>query len=432
MRCNIVHEGADKLTYEIREIVEVAKNLEAMGVEITWENIGDPIHKGEQLPEWIKQIVQDLVSRNKTYGYVASKGIPETRRFLAERVNRRNGCRITEEDIIFYNGLGDAVAKIYGFMNRKARVIVPSPAYPTHSTGEAAHAGSDNLTFDLDPGNGWMPDPDELEKKVRSNEAIAGILLINPDNPTGTVYPVPVLQAIVRIAEKYNLFVICDEIYTNILYNGASTARLSELIGHVPGMALRGISKEYPWPGSRCGWIEVYNRDRHPVFRQYIQSLVTAKMLEVCSTSLPQYSIPLVMGDPRYGDHLKARSRMFEMRSNEAYEIFSSVDGVLVNRTQGAFYMSVLFEPGLLNGRQKLPVPNGKARAYIEDIVKNVAPDKRFAYYLLGSAGICVVPLTGFCSTRHGFRITMLECDDEKRRWTWETISRSIQAYLGS
>ncbi len=94
--------------------------------------------------------------------------------------------------------------------------------------------------------------------------------------------------------------------------NGAKTVHLSEVIGDVPGMALRGISKEFPWPGSRCGWLEVFNKDKHPRFERYVKSLINAKMLEVCSTSLPQYSIPRIMGDPRYIDHLNRRKKMFE------------------------------------------------------------------------------------------------------------------------
>ena len=277
-----------------------------------------------------------------------------------------------------------------------------------------------------------MPDLEDIENKVRYNDSIAGILLINPDNPTGAVYPREILEQIVAIAKKYQIFVICDEIYAHIVYNGAKTVHLSEVIDNVPGMALRGISKEYPWPGARCGWIEVFNQDKHPVFKKYVDSLINAKRLEVCSTSLPQYSIPRVVGDPRYIEHLEMRKKMFEKRSNEAYDFFSKIDGLQVNRTQGAFYMSVLFNPGILNNKQKLEIKDEKVRNFVEDKVQNVAPDKRFVYYLLGAKGICVVPLTGFHCQRMGFRITLLEMDDEKRAWTWQTIADSIKEYLAS
>ncbi len=432
MRRDIVHVGAGQLTYEIREIVEVANALMARGLDITWENIGDPIEKGEKLPAWMKEIVIDLVSHDRTYGYAATRGVPATLEFLAEQVNQRGGCQISPEDLLFFNGLGDAVAKVFGFLKREARVIGPSPAYSTHSSAEAAHSGYEHLTYELDPTNRWMPDLEDLENKVRYNDSIAGILLINPDNPTGAVYPVDILEGMVDIARRYGVFVICDEIYAHIVYNGARTKHLSEVIGEVPGIALRGISKEYPWPGARCGWIEVFNKDKHPRFETYINSILSAKRLEVCSTSLPQYSIPRVIGDPRYPDHLAARNAMFEARAKEAYEIFSRVEGLTVTKAQGAFYMSIIFNDDVLNDRQRLEIENATVRDFIESRVGEVHPDKRFVYYLLGATGICVVPMTGFCCTRQGFRITLLESDDEKRRWTWNAIADAIRTYTAS
>ncbi len=430
MKRDIVHSGWSKLTYEIREIVAVANELMELGVDITWENIGDPIHKGEKVPQWIKDIIIKLVSEDKTYGYSATQGVKETLEFLAKRVNNRGGYQITSNDIIFFNGLGDAVAKIFGYLKREARVIGPSPAYSTHSSAEAAHSGYEHLTYELDPFNHWMPDLEDLENKVKYNDSIAGILLINPDNPTGAVYPQAILEKMVGIAQKYDAFIISDEIYANLVYKESQTVCLSEVIGDVPGIALRGISKEYPWPGGRCGWIEVFNQDSNPEFKRYIKSLINAKMLEVCSTSLPQFSIPLVMGDSRYPQHLKKRRKMFQKRADEAHKIFSKVEGIHVVKPHGAFYMSVLFDEGVLHEKQTLPIDNLKVKEYVEEIVQGVEVDKRFVYYLLGAEGICVVPLTGFCCKRKGFRVTLLETDDQKRLWTWETITKSIKAYL--
>ncbi|HQG31035.1 MAG TPA: pyridoxal phosphate-dependent aminotransferase, partial [Deltaproteobacteria bacterium] len=414
-----------------REIVAVADALKKLGVEITWENIGDPIQKGEKLPQWIKDIVVRLVSDDRSYAYVATQGVPATREFLAQEVNKRGGYQITKDDIVFFNGLGDAVAKVFNFMKREARVIGPSPAYSTHSSAEAAHSGYDHLTYELDPKNNWMPDLDDLESKIRYNDSIAGILLINPDNPTGAVYPREVLEEMVDIARRYKVFMICDEIYGNLVYDTHKTASLSEVIEEIPGIALRGISKEVPWPGSRCGWIEVFNQDKLN-FKRYMKSLINAKMLEVCSTSLPQFAIPHILGDPRYQENLQRRRAMYAARAEEAWKFFSNIDGVIVNKPQGAFYMTVLFEDHVLNDRQTLPIPDPKVRKFIEDKVKGVEVDKRFVYYLLGATGICVVPLTGFCCSKKGFRLTLLEMDDAKRTWTWQTIVDSIRTYINS
>jgi aspartate/methionine/tyrosine aminotransferase len=432
MRRDIVHVGSGQLTYEIRAIVEVANKLSSMGVEIIWENIGDPMAKGEKLPRWIKDIISELVNEDIFYGYVATAGVPETRRFLADQVNKRGGYQVSPDDILFFNGLGDAVSKIFGFLKREARVIGPSPAYSTHSSAEAAHSGYEHLTYTLDPDNNWMPDLDEIEKKVKYNDSIAGILIINPDNPTGAVYPREYLETIVDIARRYDLFVIADEIYANIVYNPSETCQLCDVIQEVPGISMRGISKEYPWPGARCGWIEVYNQDTHPMFARYVKTIRDAKMLEVCSTSLPQYSIPRVMGDPRYEKHLETRAKMFADRAREAHEILSGYKGITVLPAHGAFYMTVLFDDDVLNDYQKLEIKKDNVREFIENIVRGVEVDKRFVYYLLGAKGICVVPLTGFCCKRKGFRITLLETDDVKRKATWEQIGCAIKEYLAS
>lgn len=432
MRRNIEHVGWGQLSYEIREIVAVGKELEKLGVEITWENIGDPIQKGEQVPGWMKEIVARLATEDRTYGYVDTQGVFETREFLAHHVNERGGYQVTPDDILFFNGLGDAVAKIFSFLKREARVIGPSPAYSTHSSAEAAHSGYAHLTYELDPQRNWLPDLQDLENKVKYNDAIAGMLLINPDNPTGAVYSRAVLEEMIDIARRYDIFVICDEIYAHIVFNGAETVHLSEVIGEVPGMSLRGISKEFPWPGARCGWLEIFNQNRHPVFKRYLASLRNAKMLEVCSTSLPQYAIPEIMGNPRYLEHLENRKRMFEERANQAWELLSAVEGIHVTKPQGAFYMSVLFEENVLTDKQTLPIDNPKAKAFVEERVAGVENDKRFVYYLLGATGICVVPLTGFYCRRKGFRITLLEADDAKRQWTFETVADAIRSYLKS
>jgi aspartate/methionine/tyrosine aminotransferase len=434
MRTDIVHIGAGELTYEIRNIVNVGMKLQKLGLSTNWENIGDPIAKGEQIPLWMKEIVAEAVMDNTTYGYCHTKGVLATREFIAAETNKRGGAQIDPEDIIFFNGLGDAIAKIFGFLRSTARVLVPTPSYTTHSSAEAAHAGDKPLTYILDPNHHWYPDLDDLEKSVKYNPAVAGILIINPDNPTGAVYPREILEAIVEIAHRYDLFIICDEVYHHIVYNGTSTVALSEVIGDVPAIAMRGISKEMPWPGSRCGWIEVYNGDKDPMFAKYIQSILNAKMVEVCSTTLPQVVYPRVVTHPSYQGYLEERIRRYEKCSNIAYESLKDVKGILVNRPNGAFYMSVCFEEGILNHRQTLPIDNNEIRTLVESLVAapGASVDKRFVYYLLGATGVCVVPLTSFATELQGFRITLLERDEEKFVEIFQTIARSITQYLKS
>lgn len=432
MRNDIVHSGAGELTYEIREIVAVAEKFEKMGVKILWENIGDPVAKGEKIPDWIKEIVKKEIDSDKSFSYCPTKGLLATRQFLAEKCNLKNGAKITVDDIVFFNGLGDAISKIYTNLNRESRVIGPSPAYSTHSSAEAAHAGSPHITYNLLPEMNWLPDINDLRNKVQYNPAISGILIINPDNPTGMVYPRKILEEIVAIAKEHDLFIVSDEIYASIIYGDEKTFQLSEIIGDVPGIAMRGISKELPWPGARCGWIEIYNKNKDSVFARYIKSIVDAKMLEVCSTTLPQAIIPKIFFDARFAEHLKKRNEQYRRSAELAYSIFSGIDGIVAPKSSGAFYMSVVFNVNILNDSQKLKIISEKARQFTEDIVKNVSLDKRFVYYLMASSGICVVPLSGFNSSMQGFRFTLLEPNEEKFKEVIETMAAKIKEYLQS
>ena len=434
MRNNIVHPGADELKYEIRKIVEVGENIEKTGIKIIWDNIGDPVAKGQAVPIWIKEIVADtVINDNTSFGYSPTKGLLATREYIAHERNIEGGVQITSDDILFFNGLGDAISTIYNYLHKSARVIGPNPAYSTHSSAEAAHSGAPHITYRLDPKNNWYPDIDDLKDQIERHPDISGILLINPDNPTGVVFPQDVMKQIVEIASQNGLFIISDEIYSNLCYGGATHTKLASVIGSVPGIAMRGISKEFPWPGARCGWVEFYNRDKDPQFAQYAKTIIDAKMLEVCSTTLPQKVLPKVMSDLRYYPYLDKRNATFWEKSQFAHSVLSKVPGLLVHKAYGAFYMTVLFKEGTLREGQFLKPANKLAGEIIKPYVESSSFDKSFVYYLLASRGICVVPLsTGFNSDLLGFRITLLEPDIAVFKSTIHIIAQAVEEYLNS
>ncbi len=432
MRSNLLRTGADELSYEIRGIVRKAEQLEQLGYAVTWENIGDPAQKGNTMPEWIRSIIRECMDDNNAFAYSHSKGLHATRDFLASKTNALGGTRITAEDITFFNGLGDAIAKIYQFLLPAARVIGPSPAYSTHSSAEAAHANAHPVTYTLNPDNKWYPDLDDLYNKVRYNPSIVGILVINPDNPTGMVYPREVLEKIVAIAREFDLFLIFDEIYQHITYNGAHATSLAEVIGDVPGMSLKGISKELLWPGARCGWVEYYNRKNDSEFDRLCMTLDNARMIEVSSTTLPQMALPKIMGDTRYEEFLRSMSKKIGQRSRELSSVFEGVYGIRFNHTNGAFYNTLIFEDGVLNDRQTLPVAPD-VEPLVTRWVDNIRyPDQRFVYYLLASSQICVVPVSSFASELLGFRITLLENDSNRRLAIYKAVKENVEAYLRS
>ncbi|MBN2284002.1 MAG: pyridoxal phosphate-dependent aminotransferase [Deltaproteobacteria bacterium] len=432
MRFDIAKTGTG-LTYEIRNIVGVANKLMENGVSITWENIGDPVIKGEKIPAWMKDCVKEIISNDSSFAYSPTKGMDETREFLAELVNKRGQYKLHKDDIIFFNGLGDAIARAYSSMRIDARIIMPEPTYSTHLLAEVHHASFPPNTYRMNPYHNWQPDIAEMERKVKSHNTIVGILVINPDNPTGYVYPEETIRDIVRIAKEYDLFLVFDETYRNLVYNGQKTVPLSDVIEDVPAVSMKGISKEFPWPGSRCGWIEVYNADKDETFARYINTIFTQKMSEVCSTTLPQMSIPVIMSHPEYHKYLNKRTRHYEKLSNIAFNILKDVPYTVVNRTNGAFYMTVVFNDAVLNGKQKLHIENAAVKDYVDTIIDGrMEKDKRFVYYLLAATGICVVPLTSFFTALPGFRFTLLERDVSKFEKTINTIAEKIVEYVES
>lgn len=434
MRNDLVSTGAGTMTYEIRNIVNVAEKLQHHGVRINWENIGDPIMKGENIPGWMKEIVVREAMNDDTWGYCHTRGVLETREFVCELTNRRGGAQITPEDIIFFNGLGEAITKVYGCLRPETRILFPSPTYTTHTLGEAMHANSAPICYRLKPEDNWYPDLEDLENHIKYNPQISGIMLINPDNPTGMVYPAETLEKIVAIARKYDQFIIADEVYNNILYNGQQTVPISAVVGNVPAIAMKGISKEFPWPGARCGWIEVYNYGKDRRFDKYINTILTAKMNEVCATTLPQKAIPAIMSHPEYHSYLKERIDRYEQMSNITHTFLKEVPGLMVNRTNGAFYMAVAFQEGLISEKNSLPIANPEVRELVETLVSapGVTPDKRFVYYLLANTGICVVPLSSFSTQLQGFRVTLLEKDKAECERVYRTLAEKIGEYLNS
>lgn len=433
MRQRLLSEGAKELSYEIREIVKKAEQLKKLGLDITWENIGDPIQKNHLLPDWIKDIVSDLVKQNEVYSYCPSKGMLATREFLAAQTNALGGVQIVPDDICFFNGLGDAISKVYQYIDGTSRVIGPSPAYSTHSSAEAAHANHEPLTYKLDPNNHWYPDVDDLYMKIKYNPNIVGILIINPDNPTGMVYPLETLKRIVEIAKEFNLFLIADEIYINITYNGARAYSLAEIIEDVPGISMKGISKELPWPGSRCGWMEYYNRDKDEDFNRFCAALDNAKMIEVCSTKLPQMAIPKILGDERFKKYRDETNASIGKRSKIIADILGTVPELTFNETYGAFYNTIIFREGTLKPHQKIKIDNPKIASLVDQWVDQpIHLDKRFVYYLLGAKGVCVVPISSFCSELQGFRVTLLEEKEDMLIKTFTAIRDGIVEYLAS
>ncbi len=440
MRTNVVRLDVFLLRYAIREIVDVMQKLSEIDSEYRFvrENIGDPIAKNWPVADFVKEILIEEIGRkgNTVFGYSHSRGMPAVRKWVVEYAKRYSpNCVLDYESVLFSNGLGSAIAVLYHMLPRGARILQPAPCYPTHASFESFAAGEEPLLYHLDSANGWQPDLDQMESQIRNHPEIAGILVINPNNPTGAVYNDDVLERIVRIAEENKLMVISDEIYFRMIYNGRTHVHLSEIAaGRIPLIVLKGLSKDVPWPGSRCGWIEFHNINIDDGYRGFCEAIKKRVLLEVCSTTMPQTVIPRIYDHPKFEEWLRQNNKALEKNGNRIAQILSNATTLRVTQPDGAFYMMPLFEKGALKDQQTLPIRSPQARAFIEDEVSRpgVHPDKRFTYYLLASTGICVVPASGFYCSEPGFRLTTLERNAELRDATYRRLSTAISDYLNS
>lgn len=438
MRKNPYNKNVNLMKYQIREIVDVAQKLAELipNFKIENENIGDPIAKGWPAPKFLKDAIKKAADNDKTYGYAHSRGLLDARKWVLKYAKKFSpSSKLDFEYVLFTSGLGAAISAIYHMLPKGVRVIQPTPSYPTHASMESFSAGEESISYKLDPENDWQPDLAHLENQIEKHPGVAGILVINPNNPTGAVYSEETLEKIVALAEKYKLFIISDEVYFRMVYNGYKYVQITEIAhNRVPLIVLRGVSKDVPWPGGRCGWMEFHGIDLDEDFRAYCNSVKKRILMEVCSTTLPQMILSEIYDNPDFEEWLSNYNSELEKNSNQIAEILGRSPYLKVNRTNGAFYMMPLFREGVLNNKQSLPIQNKKARAYIEKEISRPGflLDQRFCYYLLANTGICVVPATGFFSPYFGFRITTLDRDEKRRVNTYERLVKAIDEYVKS
>lgn len=435
MRTNLIKEGDEQLRYEIREIVEIANEIVAMlpaddPRPMIWENIGDPVAKGEQIPGWMKHVVQEACAQDRAYAYSPTRGDNEARQFVLDHYSDARICSV--DDIIFFNGLGDAINKLFSTLHSSARVIGPNPTYPSHATAEAIHHGGDPLTYPLQLDNGGRIDITALEASVAANTDIVGILVISPNNPLGVAHPEADLREVVRIARENECFLLFDEIYQNLLFDTAKRVRLADIVGDVPAISMKGISKEIPWPGGRCGWIEVYNADKDENFRGWMHTILVSKMLEVCSTTLPQIVFPRIVTHPEFTAFRDSRMAKYKARLDTALEVFGPCEVIQPVVPDGVFYLTCTIDTKAFPNTKRLNARNEDIRFFIDMLMNKsvLRTDKQFAYELLGAEGVCVVPLSGFSSPIDGFRMTLLEEDAELFRETCVRIRRGAEAFF--
>jgi alanine-synthesizing transaminase len=324
----------DNIHFEIRgPLQEEAERLEKTGEKVIKLNIGNPPAFGLRAPA---ELIRDMIDRiEAAEPYCDSKGIPEARQAIVRHC-RLNGIEGVEfEDVYVGNGASEMIVMaLEGLLNGGDEILIPCPDFPLW-TAAVALIGGTPVHYFCDEASAWQPDPKDIESRITPKTR--GIVVINPNNPTGAVYERDVLVDIVKIAAKHDLVIFADEIYDHVLYDDAKHVPIASLSKDVLFVTFNGLSKSHQLPGFRTGWMVVSGNKA--VARDYMtEGLDVLSNMRLCGTSVGQLAIPRALGS---FDGVKALTspggRLYEQR-NTAWESFRSIPGITCVKPMGALY----------------------------------------------------------------------------------------------
>lgn len=375
-------ERLSEVRYEIRgELARRARELEAQGRKQIKLNIGNPGAFGFRAPEHLQRAIADHIA--DTDPYTHQQGLPVAREAIAAFHKKRGTPNASPERVFVGNGVSELIdLSLRALLNPGDEVLLPSPDYPLWSAATILNDGRP-VYYRCQPENGFLPDPDEIEQLVSSRTR--AIVLINPNNPTGAVYPRALIERIVAIAARHKLLLMCDEIYDSILYDGAQFVPIAPIAGDLPCLSFGGLSKVHRACGWRVGWAvlsgdPVANGDFH-----HAMDLLGA--LRLCANVPGQFAIEAALnGEDTIAPLCAPGGRLFEARRAVIEAVEASKHLQLV-RPAGALYA--------------FPAVTGAAAQGFDD--------HRFALELLETEDVLVVPGSSFnVPYRNHFRVTLL------------------------
>ncbi len=319
--------------YDIRgTVAHAAKKMEEDGHRILKLNIGNPKPFGLDAPE---EIIQDVIlNLPDSEGYCDSKGLFSARKAVMQYSQQKGIKDVGIEDIILGNGVSELIVmSMQGLLNSGDEVLIPSPDYPLW-TGAVSLAGGTPIHYHCDEQSNWFPDMEDIRKKV--NKKTKALVLINPNNPTGAVYPDEVLLELIQIARENNLIVFSDEIYDKILFDGATHTSTASLADDLLFITFNGLSKNYRLAGFRAGWM-IISGAKHRA-RDYIEGLEMLASMRLCANVPSQHAIQTSLGGYQSIDDLVAPGgRIYEQR-NIAYQALNNIPGISCTKPMGALY----------------------------------------------------------------------------------------------
>lgn len=329
----------DHICYDIRgPVLDEADRMIANGVDILKLNIGNPAPFHFTAPD---EIIRDMIyTLRSAEGYSESKGIFSARKAIMQYCQLKGIRDVGVDDIYTGNGVSELITmSMQGLLDDGDEILLPAPDYPLW-TAAVSLAGGTPVHYMCDEQNAWNPDIADMESKI--TEHTKGIVLINPNNPTGALYPREILEEIVRLADKYGLILFSDEIYDRLVMDGLQHISIAALAPQVPCITFNGLSKSHRVAGFRCGWM-VVSGDKKRI-RGYIEGLNLLSSMRLCSNVPAQHIIQTALGGYQSADELLCPGgRVYEQREF-IYNALNSIDGVSAVKPKAAFYIFPRFD----------------------------------------------------------------------------------------
>ena len=373
--------------YDIRgPVLEKARQMQEEGHKIIQLNIGNIAAFGLEPPE---EIVQDMI-RNLPHaaGYTDSKGLFAPRKAVVHYSQEKQIAGVTVEDVYLGNGASELIVmSLNALLDNGDEILVPAPDYPLW-TAAVSLSGGTPVHYLCDEGAGWLPDLDDMRRKITPNTR--GIVVINPNNPTGALYPDDLLRSLVEIARQHQLILFADEIYDKTLYDGNTHTSLASLADDVLFVTFNGLSKNYRSCGYRAGWMVVSGDKRYA--KDYIEGLNMLASMRLCANTPGQLAIQTALGGYQSIKDLVAPTGRLGRQRDLAYGLLTQIPGVSVVKPKAALYMFPRLDPKLYP----------------------IADDQQFAYELLAEEKVLIVQGTGFnWREPDHFRIVFLPNSDD-------------------
>ncbi|MES2072392.1 MAG: pyridoxal phosphate-dependent aminotransferase [Pseudomonadota bacterium] len=373
--------------YDIRgPVLEKAKQMEEEGHKIIKLNIGNLAVFNFDPPD---EIVQDMIhNMHNAAGYTDSKGMFAPRKSIMHYTQEKHIHGVTIEDIYIGNGASELIVMgMNALLNTGDEVLVPAPDYPLW-TAAVSLSGGKPIHYICDESADWMPDIDDIKSKITPNTR--AIVIINPNNPTGALYPVEILQQIVDVARQHQLIVFADEIYDKTLYDEAEHTSIASLADDVLFLTLNGLSKNYRSCGYRAGWMVVSGEKKHA--KDYIEGLNMLASMRLCANAPGQFAIQTALGGYQSINDLVGPGGRLLRQRDLAHKLLTAIPGVTCVKPKAALYMFPKLDP------EMYPIQD----------------DQEFIHELLTEQKVLLVQGTGFNWIRPDhFRVVFLPNTDD-------------------